>query len=470
MLAVRDSRTFPAGGGEMGALIRAFDWSRTPLGPIANWPQSLRTAVDIVLALPRAPGHAVGPRRHHDLQRCLFGVCRRAPPPAARLQGAGGLARGGRPQPPGHGGRPARGNAVFPRRAPRSSTGPAGRATSGSTSTTAPCSTRAASRPACWRSWWRRPSACAPRRRCATARRSSAPLPPPCRTTSGRPSRTASSTGSTSRCVDYTGARPGDLDGRPLGRCRASRRPAIARSRPGRRRWQPARCTRSSFACAGATAPIAGTSPAPCRSATRPARWCAGSAPTPTSTTRIRAERALREREADLARVQQIGKVGGRRGGPDRRLPQPSLAGIPRHPRPAAGSRPGIARGLGAAHPSRRTGSSTEQQFLDAVKGDVRDYSAEYRIVRPSDGQVRWIAVKAEIERDAARPRPAPGRRAHRHHRQEARRGGRARKRAALPPCLGERTGHALDGRRATASASTSTARCASSGASRSRT
>ncbi|ATB31597.1 hybrid sensor histidine kinase/response regulator [Melittangium boletus] len=38
-----------AGGGEMGALIRAKDWSLTPLGPIASWPQSLRTAVSICL-------------------------------------------------------------------------------------------------------------------------------------------------------------------------------------------------------------------------------------------------------------------------------------------------------------------------------------------------------------------------------------------------------------------------------------
>lgn len=38
-----------AGGGEMGALIRAKDWSRTPLGPVASWPQSLRTAVSICL-------------------------------------------------------------------------------------------------------------------------------------------------------------------------------------------------------------------------------------------------------------------------------------------------------------------------------------------------------------------------------------------------------------------------------------
>jgi hypothetical protein len=33
----------------MGALIRAHDWSRTPLGPITLWPQSLRTAIDIML-------------------------------------------------------------------------------------------------------------------------------------------------------------------------------------------------------------------------------------------------------------------------------------------------------------------------------------------------------------------------------------------------------------------------------------
>ncbi len=37
------------GGGEMGALIRATEWSRTPLGPIESWPQSLRSAVSILL-------------------------------------------------------------------------------------------------------------------------------------------------------------------------------------------------------------------------------------------------------------------------------------------------------------------------------------------------------------------------------------------------------------------------------------
>ncbi len=38
-----------AGGGEVGALMEAIDWSQTPLGPVSSWPQSLRTAVSICL-------------------------------------------------------------------------------------------------------------------------------------------------------------------------------------------------------------------------------------------------------------------------------------------------------------------------------------------------------------------------------------------------------------------------------------
>src|SRR5262249_51343255 len=36
-------------GGEMGARIRSFDWSATLLGPLAEWPPSLRQAVSICL-------------------------------------------------------------------------------------------------------------------------------------------------------------------------------------------------------------------------------------------------------------------------------------------------------------------------------------------------------------------------------------------------------------------------------------
>ncbi len=40
---------FLAEGGEMGALTRGFDWSKTPLGPPETWPQSLRVTVRLVL-------------------------------------------------------------------------------------------------------------------------------------------------------------------------------------------------------------------------------------------------------------------------------------------------------------------------------------------------------------------------------------------------------------------------------------
>ncbi|MFB2835150.1 PAS domain-containing protein [Floridanema evergladense] len=41
-----------AGDGEMGALMRSFNWGTTPLGIVENWPQSLRTAVSILLNSP----------------------------------------------------------------------------------------------------------------------------------------------------------------------------------------------------------------------------------------------------------------------------------------------------------------------------------------------------------------------------------------------------------------------------------
>ena len=40
---------FLAGGGEMGERMRALDWAKTPLGPAAHWPQSLKTIVRVML-------------------------------------------------------------------------------------------------------------------------------------------------------------------------------------------------------------------------------------------------------------------------------------------------------------------------------------------------------------------------------------------------------------------------------------
>ena len=38
-----------AGGGEMSALMRSTDWSKTKLGPVESWPRSLKTMVGVVL-------------------------------------------------------------------------------------------------------------------------------------------------------------------------------------------------------------------------------------------------------------------------------------------------------------------------------------------------------------------------------------------------------------------------------------
>lgn len=43
------NEAFPFRGGEMGNLIREFDWSRTSLGPITQWPSHLKFAVGLML-------------------------------------------------------------------------------------------------------------------------------------------------------------------------------------------------------------------------------------------------------------------------------------------------------------------------------------------------------------------------------------------------------------------------------------
>jgi PAS domain S-box-containing protein len=43
------SESFPHDGGKLGELIRAHDWSASPLGPPEGWPQPLKTVVDLLL-------------------------------------------------------------------------------------------------------------------------------------------------------------------------------------------------------------------------------------------------------------------------------------------------------------------------------------------------------------------------------------------------------------------------------------
>ena len=44
--------SFPASGGEVAALIRKYNWTSTGLGPLAAWPQSLKTVTDTLLRSP----------------------------------------------------------------------------------------------------------------------------------------------------------------------------------------------------------------------------------------------------------------------------------------------------------------------------------------------------------------------------------------------------------------------------------
>ncbi|HXO69910.1 MAG TPA: PAS domain-containing protein [Bradyrhizobium sp.] len=112
------------------------------------------------------------------------------------------------------------------------------------------------------------------------------------------------------------------------------------------------------------------------------------------------AAEALREREAELARVQQIGRIGGLEvdlttGFRNRRSPEYLLIhGLP--PDAVNETHEDWVRRI---HPDDR--EATEKKFRDAVAGQVRDYTVRYRIIRPSDGELRWISVKSTIERDA---------------------------------------------------------------------
>ena len=113
------------------------------------------------------------------------------------------------------------------------------------------------------------------------------------------------------------------------------------------------------------------------------------------------AYRALQEREAELARVQRIGRVGGvevdlRGGFHNRRSPEYLLI----HGLPPDAVNERHEDWVRRIYPEDR--ETTEQQFLAAIAGKDENYTAEYRIIRPSDSELRWIRVVARIERDSS--------------------------------------------------------------------
>ncbi|MDH2351891.1 PAS domain S-box protein [Bradyrhizobium sp. SSUT112] len=114
---------------------------------------------------------------------------------------------------------------------------------------------------------------------------------------------------------------------------------------------------------------------------------------------RDNAYRSLQEREAELARIQRIGKVGGlevdfREGFKNRRSPEYLML----HGLPAEAADESHEDWVNRVHPDDR--DAAVKHFFDALSGTSEDYTAEYRIVRPNDGETRWIRVVAKIERD----------------------------------------------------------------------
>ncbi|MGG5890559.1 PAS domain-containing protein [Falsiroseomonas sp. HC035] len=109
----------------------------------------------------------------------------------------------------------------------------------------------------------------------------------------------------------------------------------------------------------------------------------------------------LAESAARLRRVQHIGRVGGfeidLRSGENFR----SSEYMELHGRAAVARTEQHADWVARLHPDDR--DRVEQKFLSSVSDetDIVDYAQEYRIVTP-DGQTRWIAARAEVERDAA--------------------------------------------------------------------
>jgi PAS domain S-box-containing protein len=114
---------------------------------------------------------------------------------------------------------------------------------------------------------------------------------------------------------------------------------------------------------------------------------------------RDHAHHALQQREAELAHIQRIGRVGGvevdfRDGFKNRRSPEYLII----HGLPPDAAHESHEDWVNRIHPEDR--EATVQYFLNAIKGADQDYSAEYRIIRPNDGQIRWIRVIAKFERD----------------------------------------------------------------------
>jgi PAS domain S-box-containing protein len=114
---------------------------------------------------------------------------------------------------------------------------------------------------------------------------------------------------------------------------------------------------------------------------------------------RARVEESLREREAELARVQRIGRIGGfevdvREDFLGVRSPEY----LRLHGLTQSSVRETREEWTRRIHPEDR--ERVVEGFRQTLESDALSYDADYRIIRPSDGEIRWISASGEIERD----------------------------------------------------------------------
>nr|WP_302180154.1 PAS domain-containing protein [Chryseosolibacter indicus] len=111
---------------------------------------------------------------------------------------------------------------------------------------------------------------------------------------------------------------------------------------------------------------------------------------------------SLRKREAELARIQRIGGVAGfdvevsdlQSSAPSPRSHEYKiLHGLPEHQNYETHD-----EWLSRIYPEDR--ERAEKTLREAIASARSFYESEYRIIRPVDGQIKWIYAKVDIERD----------------------------------------------------------------------
>jgi hypothetical protein len=91
----KGSLRFLDGGGEMGQRIRAFNWNLTPIGPPEDWPQALKTLVNLFLASKQPMFLGWGPERTWLYNDAFIPILEHVPPKLNRWGSMGFTGRSG---------------------------------------------------------------------------------------------------------------------------------------------------------------------------------------------------------------------------------------------------------------------------------------------------------------------------------------------------------------------------------------